>query len=62
MATDDQGRPPAEGEPPLRIRRRGRRVTTDPVPGSDPSPQPEPERHSEGENDERLRGDVPPHY
>ncbi len=51
-----------EGEPPLRIRRRGRRVTTDPVPGSDPSPQPEPERHSEGENDERLRGDVPPHY
>lgn len=48
---------------PLVVRRRGgRRVTTDPVPGSDPSPAPEPERHAAGENDARLRADVPPHW
>lgn len=39
-----------------------RRVTTDPVPGSDPNPEPEPSRHQPDENDERLRGDRPPHW
>lgn len=39
-----------------------RRVRTDPVPGSDPHPTPEPERHAPHENDERLRGDKPPHW
>ncbi|KQO63402.1 hypothetical protein ASF23_03825 [Curtobacterium sp. Leaf261] len=52
--------------PPVRrsgaTARRSRRVTTAPVPGSDPHPAPEPERHGDGENDARLRGDVPPHW
>jgi len=49
--------------PQLVVRRRaGRRVTTDPVPGTDPTPSPEPERHSSAENDARLREDVPPHW
>ena len=49
--------------PALVVRRRaGRRVTTDPVPGSDPAPAPEPERHGSAENDARLREDVPPHW
>ncbi|MGN8049675.1 hypothetical protein ACTJKO_08270 [Curtobacterium sp. 22159] len=39
-----------------------RRVTTQPVPGSDPAPAPEPARHREGENDDQLRRDVPPHW
>ncbi|NIJ04966.1 hypothetical protein [Frigoribacterium faeni] len=48
---------------PLVVRRRGgRRVSTDPVPGSDPAPAPEPPRHSSGENDRQLRADVPPHW
>lgn len=42
--------------------RRRRRVTTQPVPGSDPTPAPEPARHGTGENDVRLRADVPPHW
>lgn len=42
--------------------RRSRRVTTQPVPGSDPSPAPEPPRHDRGENDARLLGDRPPHW
>ncbi len=42
--------------------RKHRRVTTEPVPGSDPTPQPEPPRHSENENDERLKADKPPHW
>lgn len=33
-----------------------------PVPGADPSPPGEPQRHGEGENDERLRVDKPPHW
>jgi len=41
---------------------KGRRVKTDPPPGSDPNPAAEPERHAKGENDERMRGDKPPHY
>ncbi|WP_396600010.1 hypothetical protein [Frigoribacterium sp. R86507] len=48
---------------PLVVRRRaGRRVTTDPVPGSDPTPAPEPGRQGSSENDQRLRADVPPHW
>ena len=42
--------------------RRRRRVTTQPAPGYDPAPGPEPARHRDGENDARLRGDVPPHW
>ncbi|QCR44497.1 hypothetical protein C1N91_14215 [Curtobacterium sp. SGAir0471] len=42
--------------------RRSRRVTTQPVPGSDPSPAPEPARHRDGENDAQLLRDVPPHW
>lgn len=54
----------AEGEadarkPGERIRRR---VTTEPVAGSDPHPSPEPRRHADGENDEQLKRDVPPHW
>ncbi|NRD26977.1 hypothetical protein [Frigoribacterium sp. VKM Ac-2836] len=48
---------------PLVVRRRaGRRVSTDPVPGSDPTPAPEPDRQGSSENDRRLRADVPPHW
>lgn len=42
--------------------RRSRRVTTQPVPGSDPTPAPEPARHRDGENDAQLLRDVPPHW
>lgn len=42
--------------------RRRRRVTTQPVPGSDPTPAPEPPRHRTGENDAQLLRDVPPHW
>ncbi|PZE81709.1 hypothetical protein [Curtobacterium sp. MCBD17_032] len=42
--------------------RSGRRVTTRPVPGSDPTPAPEPARHAAGENDDRLLRDRPPHW
>ncbi len=67
----------AEGAPPVRpatpadtdgpdrpggTGRRHRRVTTQPVPGSDPSPAPEPARHRDGENDAQLLRDVPPHW
>lgn len=64
-AEPDRAATPAleEAAPQLVVRRRtGRRVTTDPVPGTDPSPSPEPERHASGENDARLREDVPPHW
>lgn len=49
----------AEKPPP---RRKPRRVTTEPAPGSDPTPTPEPERHTLTENDERLKAEKPPHY
>ncbi|MFJ2978289.1 MULTISPECIES: hypothetical protein [unclassified Curtobacterium] len=39
-----------------------RRVTTQPVPGYDPVAPPEPARHRDGENDDQLRRDVPPHW
>jgi hypothetical protein len=42
--------------------RKHARVTTDPVPGSDPTPDPEPARSELTENDERLNDDKPPHY
>jgi hypothetical protein len=42
--------------------RRRRRVTTQPVPGTDPSPAAEPDRHTLTENDERLKAEKPPHY
>ena len=59
-------RPAADGpqtnDRPGGAARRRRRVTTQPVPGSDPAPAPEPPRHRAGENDDQLRRDVPPHW
>ncbi|QHO69223.1 hypothetical protein BHD05_05745 [Marisediminicola antarctica] len=55
-ATADEVRARAAGT------RRRRRVTTQAVPGSDPTPQNEPARHAENENDERLKADKPPHW
>lgn len=57
----DLPNPPASADPAPRRRAR-RRVTTEPAPGSDPTPQKEPPRHSEHENDERLKRDTPPHW
>ena len=55
--------PPHTPEPDSkRPERRRRRVRTDPPPGTDAQPVAEPERYDEGENDERLRGEKPPHY
>ncbi|GAA4672024.1 hypothetical protein [Frondihabitans cladoniiphilus] len=48
--------------PALRPRKRGRRVTTDPVPGSDPTPAPVDRRVDSSDNDSRLKQDVPPHW
>lgn len=42
--------------------RKHRRVSTELVPGSDPTPQPEPRRHADHENDDRLKADKPPHW
>lgn len=55
---------PAGREAPItpRERRRGRRVRTSGVPGSDPSPQNEPPRFAETDNDDRLAADKPPHW
>lgn len=44
-----------------RIRRRGRRVSTEPTPGYIGEPMAE-QREEAGENDERLRQDKPPHW
>ncbi|HIY67409.1 MAG TPA: hypothetical protein H9830_14170 [Candidatus Agrococcus pullicola] len=44
-----------------RIRRRGRRVTTEPTPGYIGEPDAE-QREESDENDERLRQDKPPHW
>ncbi|MEL0626229.1 hypothetical protein V6245_04635 [Salinibacterium amurskyense] len=43
-------------------RSKSRRVTTPPPAGSDPHPTGEPKRHQNNENDERLKGDKPPHW
>lgn len=54
-----------KADPQLRVVPEGRhrrRVTTDPPPGSDPRPTPEAPRHSGTENDDRLKGDKPPHW
>lgn len=45
---------------PLVVRRRGRRVSTEPVDGATAEPAPEPRQTTE--NDDRLRGDKPPHW
>lgn len=57
--SDGDSEIPERSAPRAHIRRR---VTTEPVPGSDPNPAPEPPRHREGENDAELRRDVPPHW
>jgi len=51
-----------EGGTPRARRSKRRRVTTPPPAGSDPHPTAEPERHASHENDERLKGDKPPHW
>lgn len=61
------GRHEAEGPPDgeashVERPRKHRRVRTAPVPGSDPNPQPEPSRHTDNENDDRLKADKPPHW
>lgn len=45
---------------PLVVRRRGRRVSTEAVEGTTAEPAPEPRQTTE--NDDRLRGDRPPHW
>lgn len=45
---------------PLVIKRRGRRVSTEPAHGYTGEPAQEPQQSSE--NDDRLRQDVPPHW
>jgi len=57
----DQHDPASEGQPAV-PRRKHRRVTTEPVPGTDPNPAPEPPRGTGTENDARLKQDVPPHW
>jgi hypothetical protein len=52
----------AEQDAAAQRRPKRRRVTTEPVPGSDPNPAPEPPRTSGRENDERLKADKPPHW
>lgn len=64
MIPDDPA--PGEGlvegeEPaPLVIKRRGRRVSTEPAPGY--TGEPAQEQQQSSENDDRLRQDVPPHW
>ena len=60
MTPDEDGPVEAEEPAPLVIKRRGRRVSTEPAPGYTGEPPQEPQQSSE--NDERLRGDVPPHW
>ncbi|WP_347754328.1 hypothetical protein [Agrococcus sp. ProA11] len=57
-AADEQQ--PTDEQQPLVIRRRGRRVSTEPPPGY--TGEPASERQQSSENDARLRGDVPPHW
>ncbi|OII10256.1 hypothetical protein BIU97_11835 [Curtobacterium sp. MCBA15_009] len=58
----DGGETGEAGERPGGLVRRRRRVTTQPVPGYAPDAPPEPARHRDGENDDQLRRDVPPHW
>jgi hypothetical protein len=61
--TGEPGETGETGEPeaaPLVIRRRGRRVTTEPPAGY--TGEPARERQQSTENDERLRSDLPPHW
>jgi hypothetical protein len=53
---------PVPAPPSPVVRRRGRRVTTDPVPGSDPAPAPADRRVDSRDNDSRLKADKPPHW
>lgn len=65
MAEDDLQDPaaPPQATSPVRGQRRsGRRVTTDPAPGSDPNPAPVDRRRDSGDNDSRLKADKPPHW
>lgn len=65
MIPDDPA--PGEGlvegeEPaPLVIKRRGRRVSTEPAPPGYTG-EPAQEQQQSSENDDRLRQDVPPHW
>ncbi|WP_157674661.1 hypothetical protein [Agrococcus jejuensis] len=56
----DDGLVDGSASEPLVVRRRGRRVSTDPVEGTTAEPAPEPRQTTE--NDDRLRGDKPPHW
>jgi hypothetical protein len=58
---DDCSSSEQRNDPEPRGRKR-RRVTTASPTGSDPYPTSEPERHQVNENDERLKGDKPPHW
>ena len=66
MVEDDEGAqdpaPRPSVEPPRGRRRPGRRVTTDAVPGSDPTPAPLDRRVDTHDNDARLKSDKPPHW
>jgi len=65
VADDDQGAQDAVAraqEQPRGVRRPGRRVTTDPVRGSDPTPAPVDRRRDRHDNDARLKADKPPHW
>ncbi|RKR75133.1 hypothetical protein [Frondihabitans australicus] len=44
------------------VRRRGRRVTTAPAPGTDPEPAAGDRRTDSRDNDQRLKADRPPHW
>ncbi|GAA4267600.1 hypothetical protein [Frondihabitans peucedani] len=59
-AQDHASATPAE--PPRGRRRPGRRVTTEPAPGSDPTPAPIDRRRDTHDNDARLKADKPPHW
>lgn len=62
-APDDATDGAQELAAPVRGRRRsGRRVTTQPAPGSDPTPAPVDRRVDSTANDDRLRADKPPHW
>ncbi|BDZ49465.1 hypothetical protein GCM10025867_17060 [Frondihabitans sucicola] len=66
MSDEKQGTqdpaPASPAEAPRGARRRGRRVTTAPVPGSDPTPAPLDRRVDTHDNDARLKADKPPHW